>query len=144
MEDEDPKIDVSGSELNDTVKDASSLLHEKGPLMIVVYARWCGHCKNLFDTWKKVSNKVKGKAKVYVIESSDYKGNDVNGFPDMRIVKNGKATKYDGERSVAGMQKALLGSSFGGNRSRRRGTRRFRSRVRKITHRAFRGNIPLV
>jgi len=141
---EDPKIDTKGSALlESTSKSLEKLLKDQGPLMIIVYARWCGHCKSLFDTWKQLSNNVKGKAKIYIIESEDYSRNDVSGFPDMRIVKNGKVTKYEGDRTSEGMQKALLGS-LGGKRTRRHGTRRFRGRVRKTTHRSLRRNIPLV
>jgi thiol-disulfide isomerase/thioredoxin len=127
--------------LKDT-QEAKKNLSSKGPLMLVVYAKWCGHCKSMFETWRKLSNKVNGKAKVYIIESSDYKDDDVSGYPDMRIVKKGKATKYEGGRDVQDLEKALLQKTLGGRR--RRGTFKLRNRVRKTSHRTLRRNMSLV
>ena len=129
--------------LTDT-KEVRNLLTSSGPLMIVVYAKWCGHCQSMFETWRDVSNKVKGKAKIYVIESEDYTAKDISGYPDMRIVRDGKSKTYDGGRTVDEMSTALLGGSLGGKRSRRRRTRKLRNRVRKTTHRTLRRNVPLV
>jgi len=141
MDEEDLK--TNGSELvriHDT-KEAQKLLTSSGPAMLIVYAKWCGHCRALFDTWRDLSNKLSKQAKIYVIEESNYKAKDINGFPSMRLIKKGKATNYEGARDVEGMQKALLGNSLGG---RRRRTGRFRNRVRKTTHRTLRRNIALV
>ena len=141
MEEEDLKI--SGSELvlvKDT-KEAQKLLSSSGPAMLIVYAKWCGHCRALFDTWRELSKKLSKKAKIYVIEESNYKAKDINGFPSMRVIKNGKATDYEGSRDVEGMEKELLGNTLGGHRRR---TRRFRNRVRKTTHRSLRRNISLI
>ena len=139
MDDEDLKTD--GSELIRlrTTKDAQKLLSSSGPLMLIVYAKWCGHCRGLFDTWRELSTKSKGKAKIYVIEASNYTAKDVNGYPNMRIVKKGQSKEYDGGRDVEGMQKALLG--FGGKRRR---TGRLRSRIGKTAHRTLRRNVTLV
>ena len=139
MDEEDLKTEGSNLVRVKDTKEAQKLLSSSGPLMLIVYAKWCGHCRALFDTWRDLSKKLSKKAKVYVIEESNYKAKDINGFPSMRIVKNNKATNYEGARDVEGMQKALLG--FGG---RRRRTRKFRNRIRKTTHRTFRRNIPLV
>jgi protein disulfide-isomerase A4 len=145
MNKRDPEdLDTTGSKLiriRDT-KEAQNLLTSQAPLMLVVYAKWCGHCKAMFETWRKLSNKVNGKAKVYIIESSDYTDKDVSGYPDMRIVKKGKAMKYEGGREVQDLEKALLEKPLGGRR--RRGTFRFRNRVRKTAHRTLRRNVPLV
>ena len=123
-------------------QEAKKLLSSRGPLMLVVYAKWCGHCKAMFETWRALSNKVKGKAKVYVIESSDYTSKDINGYPDMRIVKKGKSKKYEGGRKVEELEKELLEKSLGGRR--RLGTLKLRNRVRKTAHRTLRRNMPLV
>jgi thiol-disulfide isomerase/thioredoxin len=139
-------LDISDSEiirLKDT-QEAQHMLTSKEPCMVIVYAKWCPHCQMMYETWKDLSNKVNGKAKVYVIESSHYTAKDVSGYPDMRIVKKGKAKKYDGGRSLEDFKSALLGGTFGGKRSRRNRTRGLRSRVGKRPHRTFRRNVPLV
>jgi thiol-disulfide isomerase/thioredoxin len=135
---EDDALYSGGSKvvrLKDT-KEVKKLLTSQEPVMVVVYAKWCGHCQQMFKPWNNLSKQVDGKAKVYVIESSDYTAKDIDGYPDIRVVKNGIAKQYDGGRDVTSMKSALL--SFGGKRSR---TRRLRSRVRKTSHRSLRHNV---
>jgi thiol-disulfide isomerase/thioredoxin len=36
--------------------EVRKLLTSSGPLMIVVYAKWCGHCQRLAPTWEEYSN----------------------------------------------------------------------------------------
>jgi thiol-disulfide isomerase/thioredoxin len=139
-------LDISNSEiirLKDT-QEAQRMLTSQGPAMVIVYAKWCPHCQMMYETWKDLSNKTNGKAKIYVIEASNYKAKDVSGYPDMRIVKKGKSNKYDGGRSVEEMQKVLLGGSFGGKRSRRNRTVRLGGRVGKRPHRTLRRNVTLI
>jgi thiol-disulfide isomerase/thioredoxin len=116
--------------LTDT-KEVRKLLTSAGPILVVVYAKWCGHCRSMFDTWRELSNVVKGNAKVYVIESTDYTDEDISGYPSMRLVKNGISKEYSGERDTKSMSDALLAKNFGGRRARRRLTRRLRRTTRK-------------
>jgi protein disulfide-isomerase A1 len=144
MEEED--LQTSGTELmrvKDT-KEARKILASSGPLMIVVYAKWCGHCQAMFETWKELAVKVKGKARVHVIEAAQYTDKDIDGYPNMRIVKKGKVKKYDGGRSVEEMSAALLGTSLGGKRSRRNRSKLLVRRVRKTSHRTLRRNVTFV
>lgn len=104
------------------------LLKSDGPLMIVIYADWCGHCQAAEPEWTKLAE----SADVYAIESAEYTGNDVRGYPTMKIVKKGKVSNYDGGRSAEEMKSALLPTG-----GRRRRTLRFRSRRRK-TRRSLR------
>ena len=140
--DEDLKTDGSKlKRLRDT-KEVRKLLTSTGPIMVVVYAKWCGHCQTMFETWREASNKVDGKSKIYVIEASDYTDKDVKGYPSMRIVKKGAAKDYDGSRDVEGIQKALLTS--GGKRSRRGRTGRLGRGVRKTAKRPLRRHVSFV
>lgn len=139
-------LDTEGSKLIrlKNTQEAKRMLTSKEPCMVIIYAKWCPHCQMMYEPWKEVSNKTDGKAKVYVIEASNYKANDVSGYPDMRIVKKGKAHKYEGGRSAEEMSQALLGGYLGGKRSRRNRTNRLRDRVGKRPHRTFRRNVSLV
>ena len=139
---EDDVIYSEGSKvvrLKDT-KEVKSLLTSQEPIMVIVYAKWCGHCQQMFKPWNKLSKEVDGKSKIYVIESADYTGKDIDGYPDVRIVKNGEAKQYNGDRDVHAMKRALLGS-LGGKRRR---TGRLGRRIRKAAKRTFRRNITLV
>jgi thiol-disulfide isomerase/thioredoxin len=140
--DEDLKTDGSKlKRLRDT-KEVRKLLTSTGPIMVIVYAKWCGHCQRLFETWREVSNKLDGKAQIYVIEANDYTDEDVKGYPSMRIVKKGSAKDYDGSRDAEGIQKALL--TLGGKRSRGRRTSRLGRGVRKTAKRALRRHVAFV
>jgi thiol-disulfide isomerase/thioredoxin len=125
-------------------KEVRKLLTSTEPILVIVYAKWCSHCQRMFEIWRNLSNKVKGKAKIYVIEAADYTASDINGYPSMRLVKNGVAKDYEGDRDINSMEKALLSTGFGGKRTRRRRTSRLRRRVRKTLHRSLRRNVPLV
>lgn len=143
---DEPDLKTEGTNLKrvKNTKEARKLLSSSGPLMFVVYAKWCGHCQNMFETWKDLATRVGGKAEVYVIEANNYTDKDISGYPSMRIVNNGKAVEYEGGRSREELSAALLNKSFGGKRSARRRTRFLVRRVRKTTNRTLRRNIPLV
>lgn len=85
-----------------------------GKKLVLIYADWCGHCKKLKPTWDKVSNEVNKDDDLKMVKincgegtpeqkkiMSDY---DVDGYPTILIVENGKATPYEGDRS----EEALL------------------------------------
>jgi len=112
-----------------TEKEADKHLTDEGPTMIIYYAKWCGHCRGSYESWKQLARDVVGKAQICMVESDNYP--KVTSFPTIKIVKKGKAIDYEGAREVEDMKKALLSS--GG----RRRSRRLRRRVRK-THRALR------
>lgn len=143
---EEPDLQTNGTRLirSKDTKEVRKLLTSSGPLMVIVYAKWCGHCQGMFEIWKDLASNVEGKAKVYVIEANDYTDNDISGYPSMRVVKNGKAKDYDGGRSIEDLSFALLGKTLGGKRSKRRRTGKFIRRVRKISHRTLRSNMSLV
>jgi len=142
----EPDLEIEGTKLvrSKDTKEVRKLLTSLGPLMVVVYAKWCGHCQGMFETWKKLASKVDGKAKVYVIEADDYTDKDISGYPSMRIVKNGKSKEYEGGRDLKELKSSLLGNTLGGKRSRRRRTSKFIRRVRKISHRTLRSNMTFI
>lgn len=121
--------------IHDT-SEVKKLLASDGPCMVIIYADWCGHCQAAEPEWTKLANLVDGKADVYAIESDEYKGDDVNGYPTVKIVKKGVSSDYSGGRTASEMKSALLGTFGGRKRSRRTRTRRLRGRARK-THRTL-------
>lgn len=144
MDESDLKTEGTALRRAKDTKEVRKLLTSSGPLMVVVYAKWCGHCQSMFETWKKLASKLDGKAKIYVIEADNYTDEDISGYPNMRIVKDGKAKEYNGGRSTEELSAALLGTSFGGKRSRRRRTNKLFRRVRKVAHRTLRRNVTFV
>ena len=140
----DIQLGDSGIVMLKSSKEADAKLKGPGPLMMIYYAKWCGHCQSSFEDWKKLSKKHKGK--IFMIESENCP--EITSFPTIKI-KNGKISDYNGERTVEAMEKALLGSKKGGLRScggrlrRGGGTCRFGGRARKA-HRTLRRNVTFV
>ena len=69
------------------------------------YAPWCGHCKDLKPKWNKLKKgHLKNKVTFTEINGDDNldlcKERNVEGFPTIRVVKNGKENDYDGRREI--------------------------------------------
>lgn len=134
MSEETPtqKMKKSKVKVLDTTDEAKKMMSSKGPCMVIIYADWCGHCQRQAPDWIELAK----SADVYAIESEKYSGDDVSGYPTIKIVKDGKASDYTGERTVKDMKSALLGKGnlSGGKRTRRRLPRWFRRRTGKRRH----------
>ena len=66
---------------------------------------WCGHCKDLKPKWNKLKKgHLKNKVTFTEINGDDNldlcKERNVEGFPTIRVVKNGKENDYDGRREI--------------------------------------------
>jgi thiol-disulfide isomerase/thioredoxin len=83
-----------------------------GVRMILYYAPWCPHCKDMMPEWESfvkqatdaklpmTFEKVNSDEKPEVVKS---KG--IQGFPTIRVEKDGKEQDYDGARTAAAMLK---------------------------------------
>uniref|UniRef100_H2ZMY9 protein disulfide-isomerase n=1 Tax=Ciona savignyi TaxID=51511 RepID=H2ZMY9_CIOSA len=74
--------------------------------LVMFYAPWCGHCKNLEPTWLEVGAELeKDKSTVVVarLDATKYSQltskYQVRGFPTIKFFKHGTAFEYDGPRS---------------------------------------------
>lgn len=60
---------------------------------IEFYAPWCGHCKNLTPTWKKLATALKGKVNVGKVDATENRelGSkfDVRGYPTLKFFPAG-------------------------------------------------------
>jgi protein disulfide-isomerase A1 len=89
---------------------------EKSPekTLVLFYADWCGHCKKLEPDWDKTADTVNGRmlkrnvgakegdcsAKVHAENEELMQKYNIKGFPTIMIFQNGKATPYNGPRTV--------------------------------------------
>ena len=75
------------------------------------YAKWCGHCTGMCETWNKFTKMVNSKPlgiKVLKIESQHIESHhNVSGFPTLRLYKDGKIIEYTGDREPEAFYKFL-------------------------------------
>jgi thiol-disulfide isomerase/thioredoxin len=84
----------------------------KEKTLVLLYADWCGHCKDLDPVWAKASSKSNGRMIQRNVGAKDPPPEKeaenkaimdkygVEGFPTIILLQNGKAVPYEGPRTV--------------------------------------------
>lgn len=95
---------------------ATNVDHTK-PVILLIHAEWCGHCRNLMPQWNEMSEKLRDQITIKKIESSDLDRelneldkdgiidtNDMKqnviGYPTIGSINNKTFTPYQGGRST--------------------------------------------
>ena len=107
----------------------------------LVYAEWCGHCKSLKPIWKELKHAVSPSKNFNIFELEDSDKNkeaklksvskkinggslQINGFPTLFTILNGKVEYYNGERTLDALLKwANRTFSYGGKTRKNRSNR---------------------
>jgi len=90
------------------------VLSSKSVWFVEFYAPWCGHCKNLVPTWKKVAGAFDGMVKFGAVDADKHKGlggeYGVQGFPTIKVFGADKksAADYSGGRSADEITEAAM------------------------------------
>lgn len=78
-------------------------------------ASWCGYCrafKNEWELFKRASVELGIETETLDIDNEDHKDEfkkeGVQGYPTIKIYKNGKSTTYRGERSAEGLLTEII------------------------------------
>lgn len=83
-----------------------------GPWFVKFFAPWCGHCQKLAPIWEDLANAMKGVVKVGQVDCTVDKALcdklAVKGYPTLKIMKDGKAVEYTGERQLEAFTRTLL------------------------------------
>lgn len=73
--------------------------------LIMIYAPWCGHCRNMIDVWKDLAGQFRYRFVIGAVNSENInaknvdviKGFKVKYYPTVKFVnEKGKVTKFDG------------------------------------------------
>ena len=114
--------------------------------VLLIHAKWCGHCQTLMPEWEKMKDLVKGKSNVHIheIETDDSdkdskmhslnekikKGGkiSVKGFPTIVKIVNGEMHEYKGQRTADEMAKWAEKEKMSGGRKRKSNRKKGKTR----------------
>ena len=80
------------------------------------YAPWCGHCKNLKDTWISLAKDTKGKASIGAVDCTKHSETcskfGVRGYPTLKRfgADKGSPEQYSGARSLGDLVQFATGT----------------------------------
>ncbi|KAG0221650.1 protein disulfide-isomerase precursor [Actinomortierella wolfii] len=90
-----------------TQKNFSEVVPKENLILVEFYAPWCGHCKNLAPEYEIAATTLKGEiplAKVDCTAETDLcQEHGVQGYPTLKVFRNGEATEYRGPRKADGI-----------------------------------------
>ncbi|KAI9001015.1 protein disulfide isomerase [Trametes punicea] len=100
---------VLASDVIDLTHEDFDAVVKPEPLMLVeFFAPWCGHCKALAPHYEEAATELKQKgiklAKVNCVDEADFcQSNGIQGYPTLRVYRNGEYTDYSGPRKADGI-----------------------------------------
>jgi protein disulfide-isomerase A1 len=112
---------VLGETASDVIKLTSATFEESvsnNPLMLIeFFAPWCGHCKALAPHYEEAATALKEKnivlASVDCVDEADLcQAKEVQGYPTLKVYKNGTPTEYNGPRKADGIISYMVKQSL--------------------------------
>ncbi|CDO75582.1 hypothetical protein BN946_scf184858.g22 [Trametes cinnabarina] len=109
---------VLASDVIDLTHDNFDAAVKPEPLMLVeFFAPWCGHCKALAPHYEEAATALKEKgikiAKVNCVDEADFcQSNGIQGYPTLRVYRNGDFSDYTGPRKADGIISYMVKQSL--------------------------------
>lgn len=108
------KVSVADFLLNNNL-----LIYKGAPtsqsVLVLAYANYCGHCRDFKPLWDQVCHSVSPTVKCVAFHGPDDKllsaFFDVQSFPSIYILKNGKIQKFEGQRTYGNLLQFIKTSS---------------------------------
>ena len=89
-----------------------SQIETNKPTVILAYANWCPHCESILPVWNEVCQKYKNNSSVLVTQIEEKNPNfesfkkshkDINSFPTIISIQNGRSEEFEGNRDKESM-----------------------------------------
>lgn len=109
---------AESSDVLSLTKDTFSSAVNAEPLILVeFFAPWCGHCKALAPHYEEAATALKDRdiklAKVDCVDQADLcQTHGVQGYPTLKVFRNGEPTDYSGPRKADGIISYMLKQSL--------------------------------
>lgn len=101
----DAVIELRASDFDLSKKEIKHCDFKEKMGLIMIYAPWCGHCRNMIDTWKDLATQFRYRFTIGAVNSENInaKNSDilkafkVKYFPTVKFInEKGKVRKFDG------------------------------------------------
>jgi len=109
---------ADSSDVLNLTKDTFVSTVDPEPLVLVeFFAPWCGHCKSLAPHYEEAATALKEKeiklAKVDCVDQADLcQSFGVQGYPTLKVFRNGQPTDYTGPRQADGIISYMIKQSL--------------------------------
>lgn len=110
------KMDLTEKTLSEKLKE--------GDMVVLFYAPWCGYCKTLQPTYRKVAAAHKGPGIFAMVDCTAHPAlgqrYEIKGFPTIFFHNGVKTIEFSGERTEAGLREFMTANIHVANKQQKK------------------------